>query len=154
MKEIKLTQGKVALVDDEDFEYLNQRKWHYSKGYAVSTSRRLFGFQKTIAMHREIMNTPNGMETDHINGDKLDNRKNNLRNCFHLENGKNRKIQINNTSNYKGVSFDKRAGKWRSVIYIEKKKISLGNFTNIEDAARAYDKKAIELFGEFANTNF
>lgn len=151
MREIELTQGKVAIVDDDDFEWLNQWKWRFDI-YAV---RELRG--KPLYMHRIILQTPIGMQTDHINGDKLDNRRENLRICSASQNKQNEGIRSNNTSGYKGahyVSTNNRIKKWCATIWINNKSIFLGFFLTAEEAARAYDKKAIELFGDFANLNF
>lgn len=149
MKKIQLTQGKVATVDDEDFEWLNRWKWHYHNkgGYAVRS-----GSKNKIFLHREIMRTPLGLETDHINGDALDNQRTNLRICSHLENQRNQKLHTNNTSGYKGVSPYR--GKWRSTIMLNKTQKYLGLFSSPKDAATAYDYAAINYFGEFAQTNW
>src|ERR1039458_7612826 len=109
MKQLSLTQGKFALVDDEDFEYLNQFKWCYDgKGYAVrrkpGPGSRNYGF---IWMHRVVNNTLEGMDTDHINRDKLDNRRSNLRTASRTLNNHNRLPAINNVSGIRGVSFNK-----------------------------------------------
>lgn len=160
MKEIRLTKGQVALVDDEDFGYLNQWKWcssyepRISNYYAFRREYVSYRKQETIKMHRLIMSTPNGMEVDHINGNTLDNRKSNLRNCSHAENIRNREVSKRNKSGYKGVSVSS-SGKWWARIRIDgAPQLYLGTFTTPEDAARAYDKKALELFGEFAKLNF
>ena len=88
MKEIKLTQDKVALVDDEDYKWLNEFKWYCAAGYAARNSPKINGKQSiNIFMHREINNTPKGMDTDHISHNRLDNRKVNLRTCTCSENG-------------------------------------------------------------------
>ena len=100
------------------------------------------------------MVTPKGMATDHINGDGLDNRKQNLRICTHAENLRNRRLGKNNTSGYKGVSWHKLHKLWYAHISHNKKLMSLGYFKDKEEAAKAYDRKAIELFGEFAKLNF
>lgn len=142
-KSIPLTQGKFALVDDEDFEYLNQFKWTIIK-------RTYAGRRDGILMHRVIMNTPSGMETDHINGDGFDNRKINLRICTRAENGRNMKKRKDGSSRFKGVCWDKSRGTWNARVQ-EK---FIGRFFDEENAALAYDKKARELFGEFARTNF
>lgn len=105
MKKIKLTQGKYAIVDDEDFEWLNQWKWCYCK--YVIRDIILNKKNKRIYMHRLIMNTPEKMQTDHINGNKLDNRRNNLRICTQSQNNMNRKISKLNTSGYRGIYWDK-----------------------------------------------
>lgn len=147
-KQIPLTKGKVAIVDDEDYERLSKYKWHYSGRYA---RRTIMGFKK-ISMHQDILGTYNGV-ADHINGNRLDNRKQNLRVCSHAGNAMNRKvIAKNNTSGYKGVRFEYK--KYRASIQYKGKRIHIGLFETAEEAARAYDKKAKELFGEFARTNF
>ena len=151
-KSIPLTQGKYALVDDDDYEWLNQWKWCLgSRGYAV---RSVHNPHKTILMHREITLTPPGMDTDHINGIRVDNRKCNLRICTQTQNKLNVRIHKDNISGYKGVSWHKRTKKWRARITKEHKIINLGLFENKENAAHAYDSAAKELFGDFANTNF
>jgi hypothetical protein len=151
-KIITLTQGREAIVDDEDYEYLNQWKWFYARcGYATG---HVNCHSKTVYMHRVIMETPTGMETDHVNGDKLDNRKNNLRMCTSQQNKANKTKENNNTSGYKGVTWDKSRKTWNAKIMINYKCINLGRFVNIVDAARAYDEAATKLFGNFAKTNF
>jgi len=148
MKEIQLTKGKVTIVDDADFEWLNIHKWHItSSGYAA---RRVWPEDKILLMHRSIMDTPKGMDTDHKNHDTLDNRRENLRVCSRSENNLNRGPQPHNTSGFKGVSWSKEKNKWRAYS----KGIHLGYFIDKNDAAMAYDKKAKELFGEFAKLNF
>ena len=101
MKKIKLTQGKVALVDDGDFEWLSQWKWTYKNGgYAY----RSIGSKGHIFLHRAIMKSPKNLEIDHINGNGLDNRRSNLRFATHKQNIRNQQKQKNRTSKYKGVS--------------------------------------------------
>lgn len=152
-KQIPLTKGKFALVDDSDYEYYSQFNYYlHSEGYAV---REIWngGDKIRLRMHREIMNTPDGMDTDHINGDRLDNRRQNLRVCTRSENLRNGRKRENNTSQYKGVSFFKPIRKWRAYITLEKKTKSLGYFKEEIEAAKAYNKAAIILFGEFAKLN-
>lgn len=149
MKLIPLTKGRFATVDDEDYQWLNQWKWHCeSLGYAVR--RYTLNDYKIVRMHRLIMNTPKGMECDHINGNKLDNRKVNLRNCSHQENARNQHKYKVRSSKYKGVSQCIREGKWQ--VYVGRQFI--GYFENERWAAMAYDINAKALFGEFAHTNF
>lgn len=106
-------------------------------------------------MHREIMRAPEGVLVDHRDGDGLHNWRENLRNCTDAQNKMNRKvISANNTSGYKGVSWSKKKRKWIAQSMINKKHIFIGHFSTPEEAARAYDEKARELFGEFARTNF
>jgi len=153
MKEIQLTQGKVTLVDDEDFEYLNQWRWHVSNdNYARRTiyNDKLF---KALFMHREIMKVSKGLLVDHINGNSLDNRKLNLRICTNSQNLRNRLKNINNTSGYKGVRLINSTKKWRAQIWLNSKYYHLGLFNNIKDAARAYNEAAVKYHGEFANLN-
>lgn len=153
MRFIELTQNKQAVVDDEDYEYLNQWKWHYSHGYAVR-AEIVNNKQIKIYLHRFILGNPVKSEVDHINNNKLDDRKSNLRKASRTQNTTNKTLQSNNTSGYKGVSFDKHSNKWHSYIRTDGYRINLGRFENIKDAAIEYDKKAKELFGEYAKLNF
>jgi len=159
MKRIQLTQGKFALVDDADFEWLNQWKWYAHKErntfYAMRNVR--VGLRwKHVYMHREILGLgfDDKRQGDHINMDGLDNRRVNLRIATHVENGRNRGKQANNTSGYKGVRWHKHAKKWQARIEVNGKCKHLGYFIAPEDAARRYDKAARKYHGEFANVNF
>ena len=157
MKEILLTQGKVALVDDEDYEYLMQWKWFANKKgstfYAVR-SLHSNNVRKTIFMHRLITNNINTkMQTDHLNGNGLDNRKINLRICTTSQNSMNRGLQINNTTGFKGVNYDKFSNKFRAQIRVNNIYKNLGYYIDPKDAARAYNAAAIKLHGEFAKLN-
>lgn len=153
-KSIPLTKGKFALVDDGDYEWLMQRKWQYLKiGYAACSDWG-HGNRKMIYMHRLINNTPDGKLTDHINLDKLDNRRKNLRLCSRSENGMNRTSSRVNSSGYKGVYFVRRVSLWVASIKVSGTQHHLGYFHSSEDAARAYDKAAKEYHGTFARCNF
>lgn len=146
---MELTQGKSVIFDVEDLpKVLAVGCWYYANGYAIHSIN-----PGAIRMHRVIMGTPDGMETDHINGNRLDNRRTNLRVCTHAENLKNRGISIANTSGYKGVSFHKLVKKYEAHIVYNGKHMHLGYFDNPEDAATVYKFKAAELFGEFARKN-
>jgi len=152
MKEIPLSQGKVAFVSDHRFDYLNQWKWHInSEGYACCNLKRTPEKRPKVSMQREIMQPPANMEVDHINGNKLDNRDENLRVCTRAQNLRNLKTPINNKSGYKGVYWGN--GKWIAAIKLNYQSIYIGSFETPELAARAYDLKAHELFGEFARPN-
>ena|ERR1035437_9624291 len=157
MKLIPLTKQKFAIVDDEDYEYLNQFKWQLStKGYACRTKRiglRKFNKKITFWMHREVLKTPDNFQTDHINGNKLDNRRENLRTANNSQNHGNISLLKSNTSGYKGVSFDKSRKLWEAYISINDKKKHLGRFSTPESAALAYNKAAREYFDEFASLN-
>lgn len=137
MKKIKLNKDYFALVDNEDFDYLNQWKWHYLKGYAMRNNYVNGKRQKKILMHRVINNTPEGFETDHINHNRLDNRRKNLRSVTTQQNQRNASLAKNNKSGFIGVHFYKRVNKWIAYIWKDYKKIHLGYFTNLEDAILA-----------------
>ncbi len=155
MKTIPLHNGEVALVDDEDYELVSSYTWrvHGRDGYAQTNVPSTVRGKKqdTLFMHRIIAKPPKGMEVDHINGNKLDNRRANLRVCTHAENVRNRPVTGKNRSGHKGVYFNH--GKWRAMIGYGGKAIHLGNFNTIEEAARAYDAAAEHYHGEFAKTN-
>lgn len=145
MKIISLTKNAVAIVDDEDYEVVNSITWYYNGRYAA---RKTNG--KTILLHRFIMKPSIGFVIDHINGDTLDNRKCNLRICNQSQNRANSKRSKTNKSGYKGVCFDKRLKKYRAYIKKDGVMYNLGLYITAKDAGKAYNKKALELFGEFA----
>lgn len=148
MKKIPLTKGQFTLVDDEDYSYLNQWKWFCEfHMYAVRDYRG-----KRMKMHRVIMDAPQGLEIDHIDGNGLNNQKQNLRIVTHAQNQKNMKKPITNTSGYKGVSWDQVRRKWVAYIW-NGKSINLGGYSTKLEAAEAYDKAALSYFGDFAKTN-
>lgn len=167
MKEIPLTCGMVAIVDDEDFERLSQFKWHWNASYARRTiveSRK--GNKKrmcrAVLMHRFILDIPLDKKGDHVNGNTLDNRKENLRICNSLGNAQNSKKRKDNTTGFKGVSLISRISKgkrvypgtYRVIINSGNKSIHIGVFPTIIEAARAYDRAAKKHHGEFARLNF
>lgn len=156
---IPLTRNQVTLVSTHRYEELSKFNWcatHRGTGKGFIAVRRI-GTRKegrVLPMHEVICPCPEGMEPDHINGNALDNRDENLRPSTHHQNTMNKPIQPNNTSGFKGVSYRKDRRKWGAYIKFNGKMIHLGRFIDREDAARAYDRKAIELFGDFARTNF
>jgi len=144
MKKIQLTQNKYTIVDDEDYIKLNKWNWHILKGKHTH-----YAVRRSMIMHREIMNCPNNKQVDHINGNGLDNRKENLRICNQSQNNANMRISKRNTSGYKGVSWHKECKKWRVRIQINSKMIELGRFSDINDAKNVYDEFSKKHFGEF-----
>lgn len=156
MKKIELTQGKFTIVDDEDFEELNKHKWHYAGGYARRNKRLENGKRKIVFMHRELMETPEGFETDHINGDRLDNRRSNLRIVTKEENQRNTKAR-KGVSRFKGVSYYKtkrhKTGYWIARIQVDGKVKKLGYFKSEIEAAKAYNRAALKHYGEYARIN-
>ena len=155
MKYIPLTQGKFTIVDDEDYGWLSRYKWYALKSKHTWYACRYIvvkGKTKSILMHREILKVPKNLLTDHKNHKGYDNQKCNLRVCTYFQNQQNRAKNIR--SKYKGMYWDNSHHKWRGQIRCNGKKYFLGYFTDEIKAARAYDDKARELFGEFAATNF
>ncbi len=153
MAQIPLGKGGYALVDDEDYERLSVRKWwrsHY--GYAVSSTMRN-RVKTTYWLHREVLGDPQGQDVDHINGDRLDCRKSNLRACSRSENLANMGMRSDNTSGYKGVYWSKQIKRWIARIGVRGKYIHIGTFDNPLDAAIAYNKVALEERGAFARLN-
>lgn len=154
MKEIPLTQNKVAIVDDEDYEWLMQWKWRAKKdGRTYYAVRTIWSKRRDLSMHRLIMGEPEGMEVDHKDGDGLHNWRKNLRVCTHADNLKNKRGKVGG-SGYKGVSFDKRDGIYLARIRVGNKYVHLGSFKDPAKAALAYDKAARFYHGEYAKTNF
>jgi hypothetical protein len=161
MKEIQLTKGKVALVDDDMFDYLNQWKWRIHTGYAKRDEYIKGSYpskkHKTFYMHREVLDITGKLEknmfVDHIDRGKLNNQKDNLRLATTSQNAINAFNIGRNKSGYKGVRFDKNSCKWRAVIKHQGKDYWLGQFEDIKDAVVAYNEGAKKYFGEFAYIN-
>jgi len=158
MKTIPLTQGKAALVDDEDYEWLSQHKWCAVKcptGWYAMRGVHKDSKCTGVRMHREILKPPAGMETDHVDGDGLNNQRYNLRAATHAQNGRNRRKQKRKaTSQFKGVSRSWHEAGWTAQIVVKNQYIYLGYFGSEIEAAKEYDVAARKYFGEFANTNF
>lgn len=150
MKLIELSQGKFAKVDDDMFDFLNQWKWHFDGQYA-RRHIKVEGKQENILLHRVINKTPEGMFTDHIDGDCLNDQASNLRSCTKRTNAANMR-KHRGTSIYKGVS--KRKNKWRTQIWKDNEKVFAATCSNERWAAMIYDLNAPALFGEYARLNF
>lgn len=152
-KLLPLSQDKFAIVDAEDYEWLKKQKWSAGKSrrtyYATTRSNG-----KNVKMHRQITAAPRHLVCDHINHNGLDNRKANLRLCTTWQNSLNQRPRRGGTSRYKGVHYYKAGKLFRACITYNSKRIHLGQFKYEIDAAKAYDKKAKELFGKFAFLNF
>lgn len=158
MKQIKLTQGQIALVDDEDYEYLNQFKWfaawdpNTNNWYAV----RRDGYNH-VKMHREILyihseyNLTNKLEVDHRDRDTLNNQKSNLRTATRSQNAANQP-RVNETTGFRGVSFSWRHKNKPFRVYCQGQ--FFGGFATDVEAAHHYDKVARKIYGEFATLNF
>jgi hypothetical protein len=156
-REIPLTKGYVAIVDDDDHEWLSQWRWFAlvgSNAVYAHRSVRIDGKRRTLRMHRAILGAPKGMGVDHIDHDGLNNTRANLRLCTQSQNLGNQRLRTDGTSAYKGVSWHTQRGKWQAHIKRDDKHKYLGLFTDEIDAALAYDAAARELFGEFAYLNF
>ncbi len=152
IRHIPLTKGLYAIVDAADYEWLSRYKWTAlvvgSQAYAIRSHKG-----KTILMHREIMQPPPGMVVDHINGNGVNNRRCNMRVCTPQQNRYNSRPRTKK-SKYKGVRFDEQTGRWFAEITHNGVKYHLGTFDDEVEAARAYDRKAVELQGPFARLNF
>ena len=154
MKYIKLNKGQTAIIDDEDFEYLSQFKWHAdfmknTQSFRAVRNNWINGKNSHVKMHREIMGNPTGKQIDHINHNSLDNRKVNLRIVTGSQNQMNRKIQKNNTSGYPGISFHKPTNSWNPTIKVNNKVISLKYFKTLSDAIEVRRAAEEKYFGEY-----
>jgi hypothetical protein len=148
MKELPISKGYVALVDDEDFERLSQFRWFVTKRHGTIYA------STTIMLHKMVLRSFSSEPLiDHKNHNGLDCQKENLRTASHSLNGANRR-KTKGTSRFKGVSWDKRKQLWRAQIGKNYKTTFLGWFKNETDAAKAYDTAAVAFFGEFALINF
>jgi len=151
MKQIPLTKGMFAIVDDDMYDYLMQWKWHVSQGTSTWYAERVEK-GKRFKMHRVIMNVPTGMDTDHINHNGLDNRISNLRICTRKQHCWTRRPKA---GRYKGVVFCKQRNTWQARIFLhDRKPTRLGSYKDAADAARAYDAAVIKHYDKFAYTNF
>lgn len=149
----KKSSGYKAIVDDGDYGYLSQLNWHYCHGYAVRSGGTRGS--KLVYMHKVVLGAKDGVQGDHINGNKLDNRKCNLRPASHRQNHRNKpKVNMPTTSQYKGVSWITAKATWIAQIRADGKYFSLGAYPNERWAAMVYDMAAVRLHKEFASLNF
>jgi len=158
-KEIQLTQGQIAIVDDEDFDWLDQWKWKASKQrnndwYAARRPRRGNRKKGHIFMHRLILNPSEGMQTHHIDHNGLNNQRANLRIVTAAQNQYNQRPQKKKSSHFKGVHWASDRRKWRAQIMVNGRTYRLGQFLSECEAAKAYDNAALRYFGEYAYANF
>lgn len=164
MKKIRLTLGKYALVDDSDFEWLNQWKWYAIKDHNIYYARRAYKNpsppprQKAEIMHRLILGVEGNTKVDHVNHNGLDNQRRNIRVATVSQNTANMRKMRDNKSGYIGVIWKAKVRRWQGVIGItvegKQKSVSVGYFKSKIKAACARDDKAFELFGEFVSLNF
>jgi hypothetical protein len=158
MREILLTKGMVALVDDEDFEALNRYKWHASGRKKVYADHKIGPMKgsTSIKMHRAILNlTDPNLVVDHIDGNTLNNQKYNLRICKFVQNTWNTGKHIDNTTGFKGVHIKsgRKVKRYACVLFANGKHVFGGNFDNPVDAAKKYNELSRQYHGEFAYQN-
>lgn len=161
MRQIELHSRKrpgiFALVDDEDFEVVSPYYWGVllpAKSNTMYAYANATGIPGSILMHRIVLGAGKGQIVDHIDMYGLNNTRSNLRIVTRQENNRHVGTRSHNTSGRKGVGWDKSKNKWRSQITVDGKNVFLGRYDDLEEAARAYDRAALECFGEFAVINF
>lgn len=155
-KEIKLTRGLIAVVDEADFESLSAFKWNAcpcGPNFYARRNTRINGKHGSVYMHRQIMSAPRGVEVDHVNHNSLDNRRDNLRLATRAQNSANVSRLAKNSSGFKGVHWNEEKRAWCATITHNKKRVFLGLFKDKQDAAKAYDEAALVYHGAFASTN-
>lgn len=143
-----MKNGASFIFDREDTELVKEHSWSFARGH-IRTSIN----GKNVFLHRLIMSAPTGTEIDHINMDKTDNRRQNLRKATHAENQRNKGLRKDSTTGYKGVCLDKRTGRYFAYINANGRRTYLGSFSDRSAAAHAYDEAAVRLHMEFARTN-
>lgn len=149
---IPLTQGYTATIDAADVPLVEGYDWNaFISKHTTYVRRRttIEGRMRNIWLHRVIAQTPDGLDTDHVDCDGLNNTRANLRIATISQNNRNQRLRECNTSGYKGVSWYKRGQQWRVQIAVNNRKKHIGYFSNIEDAAAAYKRSNVELHGEF-----
>jgi hypothetical protein len=157
MKEIRPNNSETIFVDDENYDRLSRYRWSVLKtkwGRYAFRRVQQNNIIKYFYMHRELTDAPPFKQVDHIDGNGLNNQRKNLRLCTNQENARNSCLRSNSTSGFKGVSWARHARAWRASLMVGGKINHIGYFKNKESAARAYDRKAGEIFKEFARPNF
>ena len=145
-KKIPLTRGRFALVDEQDYFYLMAFRWHCTaKGYAARMDGR-----KIVLMHREIARPSEGFDVDHRDGNRLNNRRENLRRCTHAQNTWNHRVSTRNKSGFTGILFRKKSRRWEAHIGVNNKFIYLGRFATKKEAIRARQRAVQSHHGQFA----
>lgn len=158
--EIKLSKGKVAVVDDADFQLVSKYKWSVSQNNSSSSGKKVLFYavttinRKTTYMHRLIALPPTGLQVDHRNHDTLDNRRQNLRVCSRTQNQANRETLPQKKSRFRGVHWNRENRNWVAHIKVNQKGKHLGAFSEEGEAAKAYDAAAECAFGEYAILNY
>jgi len=156
MKYISIMSGQKIIVDNEDFELLSKYKWHLvgeKRNYVAASLFRKGQSPKNLLIHRLIMNAKSGQIVDHVNGNRFDNRKENLRFCSATQNAQNRRKAKNKTSKYKGVTWWKSQKSWTAQIMANYKIHFLGYFDTEKEAAISYNKAALKIHGDYAYLN-
>lgn len=150
MKSIPLPCGREVLVDDADYNSLSRYRWWYSgKGYARRTERNATG-RTTFYMHRELMQCPDHLQVDHVNGNGLDNRRKNLRICTRSQNGSHRTHVPYGVSGYLGIAWRRDRSKWQATITVDHRTVYLGIFVDLCEAVRIRDEASSRMCGVFA----
>lgn len=145
---VTLNNGTVFQIDKKDWIPISGITWFSNGSYPYTSVDG-----KTVYLHRLVMRAPAGLEVDHINGDRLDNRRKNLRLATRSQNEANKGVPARNTSGFKGVSLFKPTGRFSAYIEVNQKKRHLGYYTTAKEAALAYNRAAVDAFGEFARLN-
>lgn len=154
MRRIELTKGLSTLIADEDYKEVSKYSWYAHKGRHTFYAARRGAGKVFIYLHRFLLSAQPNELVDHVNGDGLDNRRQNLRTCSMSQNsGNQHRLRTDNTSGYRGVHQDKRDGSWIAQIRGGGKVRHLGTFKNAKDAAKAYNEAALRQYGEFAKLN-
>jgi hypothetical protein len=156
MPTIPLSQGQFALVDDDDYQSLNQFKWYavWAKNSQFYARRREVDSGKEISMQNAVLPPRLGLIVDHRKRtETLDNRKGNLRYATNSQNQANKRVQSNNKTGYKGICWNKRRSRWRVQVWLGGKAVYEKSFVSLQDAIEAHSREATRIYGEFALLN-